>query len=84
MSSIKPTSRKKSFNNLNVTDIAEKNEINQQTFYYHFGDKYDCLETYLEAKAQELVQNLDIPNWVEGYLHIFQYIDAQPQFFSPY
>ena len=45
----------KGFNNLSVVDISERAGINRGTFYLHYTDKYNLLET-LETT---IIQNLN-------------------------
>ncbi|MFD1126060.1 TetR/AcrR family transcriptional regulator C-terminal domain-containing protein [Lentilactobacillus raoultii] len=72
---------KKSFNDITVKDIVKESQVNRQTFYYHFEDKYDCLRVYLDNQSQKIVDAVTIENWSECYLHIFRYIDMRPTFF---
>ncbi|USJ88008.1 TetR/AcrR family transcriptional regulator C-terminal domain-containing protein [Lactiplantibacillus pentosus] len=72
---------KKSFNDITVKDIVKASQVNRQTFYYHFEDKYDCLRAYLDNQSQEIIGDVTTENWSECYLHIFRYIDTHPTFF---
>ncbi|MFT8595450.1 MAG: TetR family transcriptional regulator, partial [Lentilactobacillus hilgardii] len=72
---------KKSFNDITVKDIVKASQVNRQTFYYHFEDKYDCLRAYLDNQSQEIIGDVTTENWSECYLHIFRYIDMHPTFF---
>lgn len=72
---------KKSFNDITVKDIVKASQVNRQTFYYHFEDKYDCLRAYLDNQSQQIVNNVTLDNWAECYLHVFRYIDTRPTFF---
>lgn len=49
-------SGKKEFKDITVKDITEEALINRATFYYHFVDKYDLLETVL---SEVLLVNLN-------------------------
>jgi len=46
----------KGFNNISVTDITTRADINRGTFYLHYLDKYDLLEKIENEVIQELNQ----------------------------
>ena len=48
--------KEKPFNKITVNDIANKCDINRQTFYYHFKDIYDLLEWIF---ANEVVEKIE-------------------------
>lgn len=63
----------KRLNKITVADIAEKCEINRQTFYYHFQDIYDLIEWIcIEDTEQVLKSNRTYATWQEGFLSIFE------------
>lgn len=63
----------KRLNKITVADIAEKCEINRQTFYYHFQDIYDLVEWIcIEDTEQVLKSNRTYETWQEGFLAIFE------------
>ena len=43
--SFKNLMEKKSFDKITISDISDEAKINRQTFYYHFHDKYELLNT---------------------------------------
>lgn len=43
------------FDKITVSDITDKCEIHRQTFYYHFQDKYELLEWYLNRELFEIL-----------------------------
>lgn len=47
----------KGFNDISITDIAERADINRGTFYLHYSDKYDLLQKIEDEVIQELVSN---------------------------
>lgn len=47
------------YNNISITDIAEKADINRGTFYLHYTDKYDLLEKVENEVIQELRDSID-------------------------
>ena len=62
--SLKELCREKPFDKISVGEIAEKCNINRQTFYYHFQDKYDLLTwIYYEDFYNPSLTDLDFDNW---------------------
>ncbi len=47
----------KDFNDISITDITAKADINRGTFYLHYNDKYDLLQKIEDEVIQELVSN---------------------------
>lgn len=58
----------KGFNDITITDITTRADINRGTFYLHYTDKYDLLEKIEDEVLQELfgncgtISDMDIPN----------------------
>ena len=46
---------KKAFEDITVKDISEKASINRATFYAHFEDKYDLLDSFISDKFMTIV-----------------------------
>ena len=49
----------KSLDKITVLDISEKCGITSQTFYNHFSDKYDLLQTLHNARFDEVCDNVN-------------------------
>ena len=65
----------KPLNKITVNDIAEKCEMNRQTFYYHFHDTLELTEWICEQDAERaLKENKTYDTWQEGFLAIFDMI----------
>jgi len=47
----------KSFKNITVKDISERAHVNRATFYAHFKDKYDLLESFISDKFMTIVSS---------------------------
>ena len=62
MDSFIDLSWKKEFKDITVKDITTKAMINRSTFYYHFIDKYDLLESSL---AEVFLIDLNSRNYKE-------------------
>lgn len=53
----------KGFNNISITDLTTRADINRGTFYLHYADKYDLLEKIENEIIQEIQeQTKDIDN----------------------
>lgn len=58
----------KGFNNISVTDLTQRADINRGTFYLHYVDKYDLLERIENEIIQEIeeeTKHLDSSNMME-------------------
>ncbi len=49
----------KGFNDISITDITKRADINRGTFYLHYTDKYDLLEKIENEVIQELSCNCE-------------------------
>lgn len=49
----------KEYEEIKVSDICQKALINRSTFYAHFNDKYDLLDSFLNDLKQSLIDELD-------------------------
>lgn len=62
--SLKQLVLEKPFEKISVSDITNKCGLNRQTFYYHFQDKYECLEwVYRHDCLEPLIQSSNLNNW---------------------
>jgi AcrR family transcriptional regulator len=48
----------KGFNDISITDLTTKADINRGTFYLHYSDKYDLLEQIENEVINELYENI--------------------------
>ncbi|MGN1343842.1 MAG: TetR/AcrR family transcriptional regulator C-terminal domain-containing protein [Traorella sp.] len=61
---LKQLSHEKPFSRISVSDITSKCDLNRQTFYYHFQDKYECLEwVYRHDCLLPLTKEMKVDNW---------------------
>ena len=51
--------RKKSFEEIKVSDICNKALINRSTFYSHYTDKYELLMAYINNQKNSLLTELE-------------------------
>lgn len=71
----------KPLNKITINDIAEKCEMNRQTFYYHFHDILELTEWICESDAERaLSENRTYAIWQEGFLSIFNMIKKDKNF----
>lgn len=57
---------KKPFDKITVSSIVAKCEISSNTFYYHFRDIYDLLDTWLQIKKEDYQNSLsEEASWQE-------------------
>lgn len=68
------------FDEITVKKLVLESHVNRQTFYYHFQDKYDCLQYQFNREAERLAGDVNSENWLVSYLGIFQYIDTYRSF----
>ncbi|MBQ3306604.1 MAG: TetR/AcrR family transcriptional regulator C-terminal domain-containing protein [Bacilli bacterium] len=52
--------KKKSFEDIRVSEICKKSQINRSTFYDHFNDKNELLYSMIQDMKNELQENLVI------------------------
>ena len=71
----------KSLSKITINDIAQKAQINRQTFYYHFRDIIELVEWVTIQDSEKVLSNKDTyATWQEGFLAIFNIIKADKQF----
>ncbi len=60
---------KKPFDKITVKEIVEECGINRNTFYYHYEDIYDLLQSVLDDEVQAAMQSVDgFTSWENGFL----------------
>lgn len=68
--------KEKPFEELKVSDICENALVNRSTFYSHFDDKYDLLDSLIcdlkDSLSLELSKNTNISNSKEYYLEMIK------------
>ncbi len=77
----------KGFSALTVSDITKYARINRATFYRHYQDKFDLLNTYAQTVFEMLEDEPQRPNEVSdhqinaGLIKIFEHIRANARFY---
>lgn len=51
--------KEKEYEEIKVSDLCQKALINRSTFYAHFNDKYDLLDSFLKDLKQNLIEELE-------------------------
>ena len=82
--------KERPFEEIKVSDICECALINRSTFYAHYSDKYDLLDSFIKdiklSLAKELEQNKNISNSREYYLEMLQiflkHVESKKSFYS--
>lgn len=81
--SFKNLMEKKSFDKITISDISNEANVNRQTFYYHFHDKYELLNTvFYNDVIVELIDGFSIDNWVEKFLTMLNTIKSNSKFYK--
>lgn len=71
----------KPLNKITINEIAEKCDMNRQTFYYHFHDILELTEWICEEDAERaLKENRTYDTWQDGFLAIFNMIRRDKAF----
>ena len=61
---LKTLLRKKSWEDITVTELANEVGVNRQTFYYYFQDMYDLMEWSINKEIfTAFEKNTDYENW---------------------
>lgn len=73
------------FDTITVKDITDKANISRKTFYLHYVDKYDLLNTIVNNEMKELgriCEEKRDKGFVEGTVIWFQYFERRKPFFA--
>ncbi len=76
---------KDGFDEITVKEITEKADISRKTFYLHYVDKYDLLDTIVNRQLKELEKICDQTtnqDFVEGAVIWLGYFEQNKAFFS--
>lgn len=76
---------KDGFDEITVKKITEEADISRKTFYLHYLDKYDLLDTLVNKKLEkleEICESKKEKGYVEGTIIWFKYFEENKAFFS--
>lgn len=73
--------KEKPFNKITINDIANKCDINRQTFYYHFQDIRDLIEWICIDEVDNILEKKDeCEKWEDKILLIFKIMEEEKIF----
>lgn len=61
--SMKNLMEKRSMKKISISDIVEGCNMNRQSFYYHFKDKYDLVNWIYYTEFIITIKDLSLPTW---------------------
>lgn len=65
----------KSLKSITIAELAEKCEINRNTFYYHYDDIYMLVREILQDELEKIDEEFNITySWEESLLHAVSFI----------
>lgn len=76
---------KDGFDEITVKKITEEADISRKTFYLHYVDKYDLLDTMVNKQLEELEEICELKKekgFIEGTVIWFNYFEENKAFFS--
>ncbi|ELC8441148.1 TetR/AcrR family transcriptional regulator C-terminal domain-containing protein [Clostridium perfringens] len=76
---------KDGFDEITVKKITEQADISRKTFYLHYLDKYDLLDTIVNKQLEELEEICEQKKekgFIEGTVIWFNYFEENKDFFS--
>lgn len=80
--SLKDLMKKKSLAKITVSDIVKNCNLNRQTFYYHFKDKYDLLHWIISNEvARALSRSTGEKDWGAAMLEALNTIKREKAFY---
>lgn len=80
---LKDLMRQTPFEKITVSDITDRCQLNRQTFYYHFADKYALLgQIYKQEIFDPFTTDLTFENWNDRLLQMFETMAADPAFYK--
>ena len=80
--SLKALCEEQSFDKISVRDVVEHCNVNRQTFYYHFSDKYELLDwIYYEEAFLPLTEELTLKNWNEKFCELLKLMKRDKSFY---
>ena len=80
---LKDLMRQTPFEKITVSDITDRCQLNRQTFYYHFADKYALLgQIYKQEIFDPFADHLTFENWNAHLLQMFETMAADAVFYK--
>lgn len=80
--SLKELCQYRSFEKISINDLTSKCNLNRQTFYYHFQDKYDFLQwLYYDELFIDIENIITFGNWDQCLLKVLEKIYLDKDFY---
>ena len=80
--SLKALSQDKPFDKISVGEIADNANINRQTFYYHFPDKFSLLKwIYMNDLLLPNLSDLSFDNWDAKFYNVMKAMENDKPFY---
>lgn len=81
--SLKQLCQHRSLEKISINDLTSNCNLNRQTFYYHFQDKYDLLQwLYYDELFQSIENSITISNWNECLILVLEKIYQEKDFYT--
>lgn len=73
---------KRPLNKITINDITNECGINRMTFYYHYHDVYDLIESICDESLKGALEGKrDLKNWQAGILQLMETIKKDKDFY---
>lgn len=83
VSGIKELVSKKNFDKVSVTEISNICNINRNTFYYHFTDKYDVIDWIFQTEINPVISPYISDNkWAECIIALCKHFENEKAFYT--
>ncbi len=71
------------FDRITTADIIAESGISRKTFYYHFRDKYDVVNSIFTSEILDsILESTSFENWLEGSYKFCHYIKENQVFYT--
>ena len=80
--SLKELCQHRNFEKISINDLTRNCNLNRQTFYYHFQDKYDLLQwLYYDELFKDIENIVTFNNWDQCLLKVLKKIYREKDFY---
>lgn len=79
---LKELAKHRNLDKISINDLTLNCNLNRQTFYYHFKDKYDLLQwLYYDELFEEVEKKITFNNWEECLIIVLKKIYTEKEFY---
>lgn len=79
---LKELCQHRNFEKISINDLTRNCNLNRQTFYYHFQDKYDLLQwLYYDELFKDIENIVTFNNWDQCLLKVLKKIYREKDFY---